>query len=162
MASYITLELDTTSPTVEIYAPNNTTVNTDTFYTISANEPLLNIQEFYFLDAKKQRHDVTLKYTGNGFEGIISYNNFAEGMATFVVQVYDEVMNKSKRYAHNINVEETRDMKLELEMTPRQLAIKHTERKVDLIHQDRVVKVSLSPRKLDFDIEEISGMEENN
>jgi hypothetical protein len=109
MSSFITLVLDTTSPTIEVFAPNDTTTETVTLYRIEANEPLSNIQNFYFRDSNGLRHDVTLQFFGTYFEGNISFSNFSDGMATFYAQVFDEVLNKSNLVQHNTNVVETRE-----------------------------------------------------
>lgn len=159
MSSFLTLELDTTSPVVEIYAPNETTTLTDTLYRIVANENLSNIQDFYFIDAKKQRHDVTLQYKNNIFEGIVSFDNFAEGMATFYVRVYDEVLNLSKMYVHYLNVQETRDLTMEIQTLPRIVQTKKKPRKVESIRSERLIALSLTPRKIDIEVDEYSGTE---
>ena len=109
MSSFINIELDTTSPTIEVFAPNETTTLTDTTYRVEANETLANIQNFYFRDSRGLRHDVTFQFFGNYFEGLVSYDNFSEGMATFYAQAYDEVLNKSNLVQHLINVVETRE-----------------------------------------------------
>jgi hypothetical protein len=109
MSSFIQITLDTTSPTIEVFAPNETTTETNTIYRVEANEHLSNLQNFYFRDSNGLRHDVTLQFFGTYFEGTVTFSNFSDGMATFYAQVFDDVLNKSNLVTHSTNVVETRE-----------------------------------------------------
>jgi hypothetical protein len=161
MSSYITLELDTATPTVNIYAPNNTTKMTDTLYRIVANEKLANIQEFYFIDSEKKRHDITLNYLEESFEGKVSFDFFSKGMATLYVVVYDEALNKSAVYYHSINVYENRELYLEIELIKREMHFRMIPRtRIELSRQNRLLEMSVIPRLVEMEVKDISGTEE--
>lgn len=155
MSSYIQLVLDTTSPTVEVFAPNETTTETDTTYRVEANEQLANIQNFYFRDSKGLRHNVTLQYFGTYYEGIVSFGNFSEGMATFYAQVYDEVLNKSILVEHTTNVVETREgQEIVVDIAkPREVKTKILTWKVDSKIKPYVISTSIKIRnEMEVDI----------
>lgn len=149
MTSFIQLELDTTQPTIEVFAPNETTTLTDTTYRVEANETLANIQNFYFKDSSGVKHNVTLTYNGTYFEGLVSFDYFREGMATFYAQVYDEVLNKSSVIMHYVNVVETRtDHEVELDIeSPREVITKIILRsKIDTDFLPYLVSAKIKPR----------------
>lgn len=140
--NFVEITLDTTAPSVEIFAPNTTTIDTDTLYRIEGNEPLENIQEFYFIDASGVRHDISLLYYGTYFEGTVSFDAFAEGMATLYVRLHDEVLNRSSLYEHNVVVygDRVSDMQpLTLEIGMKIRAIAKTS------HKPYVLSISAKP-----------------
>lgn len=108
MPSYLQLELDTKNPTIGVFAPNETTTETNTLYRIESNEKLANIQRFYFIDSKGIRHDLHLNFYQTYFEGHVSFSTFNQGLATLHAQVLDSVWNPSPIVTHSINVIETR------------------------------------------------------
>jgi hypothetical protein len=108
MPSYLELVLDTTNPTIGIFAPNETTTETNTLYRIESNEKLANIQRFYFIDSKGVRHDLHLGYYQTYFEGNVNFSTFSEGIATLHATVLDAAWNPSPLVKHSINVIETR------------------------------------------------------
>ncbi|MFZ7103345.1 MAG: hypothetical protein ACOWWO_11920 [Peptococcaceae bacterium] len=93
MSSYFTLELDTTSPSLEIFAPDYTMKDTETEIRITANENLSTFQEIYIIDSLGQRHDHIFAYQGNVFAGILNFNNFPSGPATIYAYLKDDLYN---------------------------------------------------------------------
>jgi hypothetical protein len=154
MSSFLRIELDTTKPKVDIYAPNSTTIETDSLIRIQANEILSNIQNFYFLDSLGARHDFTLDYQESLFEGYVSFNNFSEGMATLVAEVYDEVLNKSTTSTFNIAVFKTRAYRLELNVNPRVIiALYKSRTEADEESNPYYAKLIIKPRnKINTDL----------
>lgn len=147
MASFVKIQLDTTYPTARIFGPNQTTTATNTTLRIEGSETLSDIQDFYFIDALGVRHNVTLDFQGSIFEGNVSFNGFATGMATLYFQLYDEVYNKSPIYTYNVNVFESRNYRLEINLIPRTVIAKYKSRnKVEEENNPYFGKIKVKPR----------------
>ncbi len=98
MPSYFNLEKDTTAPLISVALPVYTHVNNYEYIRIESNELLSNIQDFYFIDSKGKRHDMTLEFHGTYFDGIFQFTDFPNGLITLYAQVFDEVLNPSVIY----------------------------------------------------------------
>lgn len=104
MASYITLELDTTSPDVDIIMPSYTTQQAIAPIRVIADEELIINHEVYIMDSFKNRHDITLVHNGNELSGQLSFEGYPLGMATVFVRVTDTVHNQSDLYSKVIRI----------------------------------------------------------
>lgn len=93
MPSYFTLVLDTTAPTVTIDVPASIG-NVILPVTISADEPLDNYQEIYFIDSEGNRFDSEFTFVDGTFEGNLDFSNASIGTATIYAHVRDEVHNE--------------------------------------------------------------------
>jgi hypothetical protein len=105
--SYIVLELDTTPPEIEIYAPRYTTREILNEIKIISNEKLSAFQDIYIIDSKNNRHDYTFEYSENEFIGFVQFNELSYGMATIYVTVKDEVYNRSALVSKTIEIKES-------------------------------------------------------
>lgn len=114
MASYFYLELDTTSPFIEILAPSYATPQTYVEITIESNELLDTYQEVYVIDSKGQRHNITLEYKYNSFQGVVLFNSVPFGMISIYARVKDNVGNPSNIAQKNINLIESDTLSLEV------------------------------------------------
>lgn len=96
MSSYFLLDLDTTAPNVEIYAPYFTTPTATAYIFIEADEPLDNWQEIYTIDSEGTRRDYTFHFDGNNrFMGSIVMVDYPDGYVTIFARVRDVVHNVS-------------------------------------------------------------------
>lgn len=96
MNDHFLLDLDTTAPNVEIYAPYFTTPNATAYIFVEADEPLDNWQEIYTIDSAGTRRDYTFHFDGNSqFTGEISMIDYPEGNVTICARVRDTVHNTS-------------------------------------------------------------------
>ena len=164
MSSYLQVVLDTTSPTINIYAPNETTTETLTLYRVESNEKLTNLQNFYFIDSQGVRHNVFFQYFGNYFEGNVNFSFFSNGLATFYAEVYDEVLNKSSFVNHTTNVIETRteeEIAEDIRDTDESRAVRVTlvERKLEVSHQISKVSTTIKLYKTETTTSPTTEME---
>lgn len=104
MASFITLELDTTPPKLQIYAPNYTTKNTDLNLTIIASEMVDKWQEIYLIDREGKKHDFTFHIDNKEIIGLIPMANIPLGIATIYARLRDELHNVSDLYSFSFSV----------------------------------------------------------
>lgn len=131
--SYIIVELDTTSPTIEIYSPSYTTREAEAEIQIQANEQLDNWQETYIIDGNGVRHDYTFLVQEKELIGIVSFNNMPVGLATLYVTVRDDVNNVSEKYSKIITIKESLNLlKLEIEDFSRKMIIDDKSRTIDI------------------------------
>lgn len=114
MASYFYLELDTTSPFIEILAPSYATPQTYVEITIESNELLDTYHDVYAIDSKGERHDITLEYNYNSFQGVVLFNSLPFGMVSIYARVKDSVGNLSNVAQKNINLIESDTLSLEV------------------------------------------------
>jgi hypothetical protein len=90
------LELDTTSPTIEIIVPHFTTLNSPVHITIQANDELGEYQDIYVIDSKGNRFDITLVHGGNKYvSDALSLSECSVGVATIYARLKDDVGNFS-------------------------------------------------------------------
>jgi hypothetical protein len=94
--SYVVLTIDTTNPTIEIYAPSYTTHDITNVIRIESNEPISNYQEFYVIDSNNVRYDYTfIQEDENTWIGRVRFNDLPYGVHTLYARVKDEVDNYS-------------------------------------------------------------------
>lgn len=106
--SYVVLEIDTTNPTVSIYAPNYTTQDVVNTITIEANEPVSDYQDIYLIDSLDNRHDYTFsKESDNQYVGRVRFNNLPLGVHTLYARLKDEVDNYSNVAIKSIEIKES-------------------------------------------------------
>jgi hypothetical protein len=152
MPSYVTLELDTTSPTIEIFAPKYTTETITNVITIESNEKLAKYQDIYVIDSKGVRHDYTFeKDSDNTYVGIIRFNNYPIGIATIYARMKDEVDNFSNVATSSIEIKEG--------LTLLSLEIKDSVRELEL--KDTVRSVEVDERTMRIEIEDFDNYEDN-
>jgi hypothetical protein len=114
--NYILLELDTTAPELEIFAPSYTTRSALTPVTIQANENLGTYQDVYVLDSKGSRHDLTFAHEGSSLVGELYLNGYPLGISTLYVRLMDEVDNVSSVYSHSFSIMESEILTSEMSL----------------------------------------------
>lgn len=114
--NYILLELDTTPPILEIYAPNYTTRSALTPITIQSNELLSSYQEVYIVDSEGERRDLTFAHEGSALVGSLYLNGYSVGIATLYVRLKDEVDNISALYSFSFNIIESEILTSEMSL----------------------------------------------
>ncbi|QOV08260.1 putative Ig-like domain-containing protein [Bacillus phage Kirov] len=141
---YIIVELDTTAPTIEIYAPAYTTREASVEVTIDANETLGTQNEIYIIDENGNRHDYTFDRFGNQMVGVIDFNGFPLGLARLFVRVRDEVDNVSELYEKVITIRESLTI-LSLDISDSKksnIQNKDIERKAETIEKNRPLTIT--------------------
>lgn len=136
MGNYFYLELDTTSPFIEIMAPSYTTPQTYVEITIQANETLSTYQEIYAIDSKGVRHDITLNYRYTKFTGTVLFTNMPFGFVTIYARVKDEVGNLSNIAIKSVNLIQSNTLSLEIGAYSNKLLLLNNtgESKVDALY----------------------------
>lgn len=109
MSSYIVLTLDTTSPYIDIYAPEYTTPDITNVITVKSDEPLSDFQEIYALDINNVRYDYTFTKNARGdeFTGRIKFDSQPIGDIRLFATVKDEVDNVSNIATATINLKDS-------------------------------------------------------
>jgi hypothetical protein len=137
--SWLNVTLDTTPPTVIIYAPTTIFEKSFEHISIEANENLDLKQEIYIVDSLNKRHDYTfvLEPDKKTLFGSVSFQDYPNGIATLFVIVYDEVWNKSMLYRKainvgNVDVDNIENVKLNLEMQQKEYEIVLNEKIADI------------------------------
>lgn len=132
MSSYFMLELDTTAPLVEIYAPNYTTTDIITEIRVVANEELSPCQEIYIIDNSGIKHDLTFLHSGNQFIGYINFHGFDFGIVTIYARVKDTVHNISALVSHPIHIMESQKLNINISKWVRNVDIKQQKRNINI------------------------------
>lgn len=114
MSSSFALELDTTSPVIEIVSPQYTIPQIETDIFVRASEGLSAYQEFYIIDAQNRRHDLIFYHDGDQYHGIHNFNDIALGIAKIYARVKDDVGNISSLEMAPINVRMPAAVKVEV------------------------------------------------
>lgn len=124
-SNYLILELDTTAPTLYIYAPSYTTRSAVTPITIEANETLASYQDIYIVDAEGNKKDLTFTHEGSSLVGELSFNDYPLGIATLYVRLKDDVDNVSSLYSHSFSIMESEILtsKMNLEIMQNQMGV---------------------------------------
>jgi hypothetical protein len=107
MASFFSLQLDTTAPQIEIVAPSYTVYDEDNYIEIRSNEQLDQWQEIYIVDAAENRYDFTflLNEDRTLLTGVVVFpQTMSSGIATMYARVRDEVFNVSLVASKTINI----------------------------------------------------------
>lgn len=139
MAGSFLLELDTTGPEIEITSPNYTTPSAKTDIYIYANEELSPDQDFYFIDAEGNRHDVVFDHLGDHFHGVMYFTDFPTGIVNFYAQVKDTTLNLSPVETASINIAEQQFFSV---------SVKHFNRGAQVNHRTRSAETGARSRKV--------------
>ncbi|UUV46987.1 hypothetical protein [Bacillus phage vB_BanS-Thrax5] len=141
--SFIILELDTTAPTIEIYAPAYTVREASVEVTIEADENLGTPNEIYMIDENGTRHDYTFNRAGNYLTGVLDFNGFPLGLARLFVRVTDTVNNVSDLYEKTITIRESLTiLKPVISDHIANVEIKDIELKTETIDKNRQLTIS--------------------
>jgi len=141
--SHFMLTLDTTGPDIEVYMPTYATPDVDNEIIVQGSELLAPQQDFYFVDALGERHDLIFEYKGDHFVGLVRFNQFALGVATFYAQVRDEVFNPSALAAQAINIQGGATLTI---------CADFKQRAVDTSYQVRQINTAVACRQIEVNI----------
>lgn len=144
MSSFVIIELDTTPPQIEVYAPRYTTDAITNEITIESNEPLASYQEIYIIDSNGDKYDYTFEQKDEDtFVGIIRFNNIAMGIATIYVRMKDGVDNFSNVVSKAIEIKkELFILQLEVNDSSRGLKVVDIGSKNQIKDSDRGMNIN--------------------
>lgn len=112
MSSFLTVNLDTTKPSVEIHAPEYVATNSIMEVLIIANEDL-----DIYQDVQMVYGDISIplifSQENNKLKGLVSLHGVPEGMLEISVQVRDIVHNLSDKVVKTVNALENKGLKLQ-------------------------------------------------
>lgn len=124
MSSFLTVNLDTTKPSVEIYAPNYVATNSIMEVLIVANEDLDIFQDIY-MSYEGVSVPLTFSQKNNKLKGLISLHGIPEGKLEISVQVRDVVHNLSDKVVKTVNALENKGLKLESKVSCQEVKCNH-------------------------------------
>ena len=152
MASYVVVNIDTTSPTIEIYAPSYTTTDINNEITVQANENLsLNDVEIYTIDYQGVRTDYTFELDGDKYIGDIRFADAPVGsIITLYARVSDDVNNISNLVSKTIHIV-TNITILSLDINDRVIA--------DISINDKSMDTGIGNRSMRLDVEDMDRSE---
>jgi len=142
--NYFILELDTTSPVIEIECPDYTTKREPLPIIIQANEALDSWHDVFIIDSQGTRHNVILTLNGDRFEGFISFNDAHYGVATIFARTRDEVFNVSNIAQKSIVVMADAEVFLEILISEAVMALVSTEEAQDIETSESAREIELS------------------
>lgn len=150
MASFIIVELDTTAPQVEIYAPTFTTREVPVEINIEASETITSPQEVYVLDEYNVRRNYSFYVEDNMLTGTINFADYPFGLARLYVRVSDTVGNISDIYEKIITIKSSVPSKL-LELKLEDFS------KSKLVSSDKSREVTIDDKNRQFKIDDYDG-----
>jgi hypothetical protein len=147
VASSFTLELDTTPPQIEIFAPSYTSNTSLTTITIEANEDLAKYQNIYMTDQYSNTYPLYFIQRGNK---LIGYVNFMSngGIYTIYAQVKDEVHNESDLISFSIRVLSGDVLSLSIDDAGRTVNLMNNDRMLTSENGERHIPINVISRKL--------------
>ena len=130
MSSFLTVNLDTTKPSVEIYAPNYVATNSIMEVLIIANEDL-----DIYQDIQMVYGDISIplifSQENNKLKGLVSLHGVPEGMLEISVQVRDIVHNLSDKVVKTVNALENKGLKLQSGAYCQEMKCSHKASKIE-------------------------------
>lgn len=105
--NYVIIELDTSAPTLEIFAPRYTTRDTVNNIIIKANEQIGKMEKLYVVDSTGVSRNLDFSLSFDQLNGTVKFNDLSIGKATLHVQVSDTVFNLSELYTYEIEIKES-------------------------------------------------------
>ena len=130
MSSFLTVNLDTTKPSVEIYAPNYVATNSIMEVLIVANEDL-----DIYQDVQMVYGDISIplifSQENNKLKGLVSLHGVPEGTLEISVQVRDVVHNLSDKVVKTVNALENKGLKLQSGAYCQEMKCSHKASKIE-------------------------------
>lgn len=152
--NYFVLELDTTSPVIEIQCPDYTTQREPLPIVIQADEALDSWHDVFIIDSQGTRHDVIITLNGDRFEGSISFNGVHHGMATIFARSRDEVFNVSNIAQKAILVLADAEVFLEISISEGQAEIQLVEAIMPVLVSEAVMALVSTEKTQDIETSE--------
>lgn len=130
MSSFLTVNLDTTKPSVEIHAPEYVATNSIMEVLIIANEDL-----DIYQDIQMVYGDISIplifSQENNKLKGLVSLHGVPEGMLEISVQVRDIVHNLSDKVVKTVNALENKGLKLQSGAYCQEMKCSHKASKIE-------------------------------
>lgn len=119
MGSSFSLELDTTGPQIEVYAPRYAPRQLETEILIEGSEELSPNHVVYIVDAEGTRYDMTFSHEGNRLRGVTNFNEFPLGAAHIYAICKDTVDNLSNQASRMLVITAPANLAQTTRVTPR-------------------------------------------
>lgn len=149
-SSYVYIELDTTKPQIEIYAPQYTTQDIVNQITIEANEKISDHHEVWIIDSNGVRHDyVFSKIRDSQLTGLIRLNNLPIGISTIYAKVSDDVGNVSDIASHSFMIKES--------LSKLFVKVKDSVARIKLSDKSTGIKIKVSDKSMRMKINDSSS-----
>lgn len=149
ISSYVLIELDTTPPKIDIYAPRYTTRSFENLITIESNDILDSFQEIYVIDSLGNRHDYTFLRQERRLFGTVKFNSLPLGTVTLFAKIKDDVGNESVLYQTRIELKENLStLKLETSESVREINIQISCRNITFETLTRNIEMESSSRNI--------------
>lgn len=146
MAGYVFINIDTTSPNIEIYAPSYTTNELLNEITIQANEQLsLNNSKVYAIDSNGVRYDYTFQLEGDKYVGYVKFSDVPVGsIVTLYAQVADDYDNVSNLISKAVFVaNQVTKLSLDIDDKPFiSVSVSDEQRKLDISDEARNIEIA--------------------
>lgn len=105
--SYVIIELDTTPPKINIYAPKYVTKDMKVEIIVESDKKIIP-KEIYIVDSRGIKREYTFSIEDyNKLIGILSFHDYPFGLSTIYVRVEDEVGNVSNIKSFTLEVKKT-------------------------------------------------------
>ena len=130
MSSFLTVNLDTTKPSVEIYAPNYVATNSIMEVLIVANEDLDIYQDVQMVYGNISI-PLIFSQENNKLKGLVSLHGVPEGTLEISVQVRDVVHNLSDKVVKTVNALENKGLKLQSGAYCQEMKCSHKASKIE-------------------------------
>lgn len=134
MPSFLTVSLDTTSPTIEIQSPSYSTRTLPLSVTVQGDELLDTTAEIYTIDSLGVRRNYNFTYQTTRFSSSIDLTSYPLGMITIYAKVRDTVFNYSALVSKQVNLVASSDaIKVKVDAPRvRALSVEKQVRKVEV------------------------------
>lgn len=141
MSSFLTVTLDTTSPTVSIIAPEYVAKNETFDIIIQADEMLDQWSDIYVVDSKNRQYPLSFLNDGDRFVGEFEVKGMSDYLR-IVASVRDEVFNESLNNMKTINIMTGNGLVISDRVSDRNVnRFKEKENKPNVVETNRENKV---------------------
>jgi len=110
MRSFLTIELDTTPPTIDIQASSHAFQGELVEVIITSDKLLDDWHEVYIIDSNGNKHDYNFNIYEDKAYGLINCSKLPFGLSTLSMVFRDDVWNRSKIYSKNITVKSSNQL----------------------------------------------------
>lgn len=157
MSGYFTIELDTTAPTIEIFAPSYSDRKSNNTIRVVSNEKLSEFQDIYIVDSQGVKHYVIFSFDGDKeFVGNVVFDEYPIGISTIYAQLKDTVNNISNLAVAYISVIFTANsLMLRLSMSDYTISPSINYESMNFIFSDKIKKINISEDKNTLTMEQI-------
>lgn len=150
MVSFVTIEIDTSSPRIVMHLPRYTVENAVNEITIEASEALDTHQDIYMMDANGEKIPLTFeRESDTRYLGLVQFTNVPLGIHTIYAQMRDTVGNLSNIVTGTIEVKDSiRQSFVQLsDKAMRKARISDEDRSIHVVDASRFIRLRNDPRK---------------